>query len=325
MPLDVWLNGSFVPLDDARVSAFDAGFQHAVGVFETIAARNGRLFRGEAHLDRMANTVRSLRLSSQFRPDPLYDAVEQTLARNNLKEARIRITITGGDLNLLPKPDGTKPGVSDPTILIVAQPPTKYPDAFFADGVLIAIARDRLNPFDSSAGHKTMNYWSRLLALQHAAATGAAEALWLLVTNHLGSGSVSNLFLVKDGALLTPIARGEEERVMKGELNPPDQASDAAAESTTGATALPAPVLPGITRAAIIELAGEMNLPVYRRMLTIEDLLAADEVFLTNSSWQVLPVVNIEQATVGKGSVGPETKRLRAKLLDLMQAETTGD
>lgn len=325
MPLEVWLNGSFVPLDDARVSAFDAGFQHAVGVFETIAARNGRLFRGEAHLDRMANTVKALRLSSRFRPDPLHEAIEQTLARNNLKDARIRITITGGDLNLLPKPDGKSPGASDPTILIVAQPPTKYPDAFFTDGVLIAIAADRLNPFDSSAGHKTVNYWSRLLALQQAAAAGAAEALWLLITNHLGSGSVSNLFLVKDGALFTPIARGEEERVMKGELNPPDEETEAAKQSATGATALPAPVLPGITRAAIIELADDLGMPIYRRMLSIEDLLSADEVFLTNSSWQVLPVVKVEQATVSTGKVGAVTARLRGKLLDLMQAETSGD
>jgi branched-chain amino acid aminotransferase len=107
------------------------------------------------------------------------------------------------------------------------------------------------------------------------------------------------VFLVKDGRLLTPIARGEEPR-----------------------GAMPAPVLPGVTRAAVIELAEGMGLPVEKRMLTIDDLLSADEVFLTNSGWQLLPVSSVEKQTIGQGGAGEVTRRMRAAVLELIERET---
>ena len=157
-------------------------------------------------------------------------------------------------------------------MVVTAAPPTQYDAGFFEQGITALIARPGANPFDPAAGHKTLAYWSRLRTLRQAAAAGAGEAIWLNVTNHLASGAVSNLFIVKDETLLTPYARGEEV---------PE--------------ALPAPVLPGITRAAVIELAHTLDLPVQRRMLSVNDLLEADEVFLTNSSWLVLPVSRVEK------------------------------
>ena len=127
----------------------------------------------------------------------------------------------------------------------------------------------------------------------------AGEALWFQFTNHLASGSVSNVFLVRGGELFTPIARGEEER-----------------------GALPAPVLPGITRETVIQLAAERGLTVHRRMLDIEDLTNADEVFLTNSSWGVLPVVGIEAETIRDGRVGPVVRDLREDWLARVASET---
>ena len=217
--MKVWLNGQFLERDDARVSVFDAGFQHGVGLFETMLARNGRVFRPHRHVQRLVDSASMLRLTERLRAEPLLDAIDLALAENGLDDARIRLTLTGGDLNLL-QSSGTAP--NDPTILIVVQPPTPYPDAFFTDGITLLVADGRVNPFSAMQGHKTLNYWERIAALQIAASRGAGEALWLNVSNHLASGSVSNLFLVRDGALLTPIARGEEE-----------------------AGALPAPVLPG--------------------------------------------------------------------------------
>ena len=292
----VWLNGSFIDRDQASVSVFDAGFQHGVGLFETMLARNGAVFRIDAHLDRLANSAKELLLTQRLRIDPLAVAVELTLKRNSLAEARVRLTLTGGNLNMLEQSGKSQ---VDPTILIVAQPPTSYPKELFENGVMVMIADGRENPLHPMAGHKTLNYWPRIRALQIAASKRAGEALWFAVSNHLVGGCVSNAFLVKDGRLLSPIARGEEEQ-----------------------GALPSPVLPGITRAAIIELADDLEIDVARRMLDINDVLSADEMFLTNSSWGVLPVVAVEQSRIGDGHVGAVTSQLRNAWLDLVEQET---
>ncbi len=304
-----WLNGQFIDLADARISAFDAGFQHGVGLFETMLARDGAVLGLEKHLARLEESARTLRLTERLHVDALADAVNLALERNQLAEARIRLTLSGGDLNLLRGGSGAGHASSDtaqkpaprhdPTILIHIQPITRYPEAFFEQGVTVTIADSRLNPLDPFQGHKTLNYWPRLSALQQAAAAGAAESLWFSVSNHLCGGSVSNIFLVKDGLLMTPIARGEEQEVGVG----------------TGAT-IPSPVLPGVTRAMLLEAAEELGLQYIRRMLDYDDLREADEVFLTNSSWGVLPVVRVEQARIGQGDVGPVTKGLRQAWLD---------
>ena len=116
----------------------------------------------------------------------------------------------------------------------------------------------------------------------------------LQVSNHLSGGCVSNLFVVRDGKLITPIARGEE----SGEQH-----------------ALPSPVLPGITRARVLEVAKKMGVEVEVRMMSIDDLLDADEVFLTNSSWKVLPVVKVEAEVIGEGVPGVVTVGLRDGVL----------
>jgi branched-subunit amino acid aminotransferase/4-amino-4-deoxychorismate lyase len=294
--MNIWLNGEFLERDEAKVSVFDAGLQHAVGLFETMAAHHGRIFRAEAHLQRLLESARELLLTDRLRLRPLAEALHLTLQRNEMEEARVRLTVTGGDLNYL---QSKGRGKVDPTILIVAQPPTAYPELFLTDGVRVTIADARDNPFDPGAGHKTVTYWPRIRALQEAAARGAGESLWFSVSNHLSGGSVSNAFLIKDGSLLTPIARGEEEQ-----------------------GAIPASVLPGITRAAVIELAEEQGLEASRRMLDIEDVLAADEVFLTNSSWGILPVTAVEGKAIADGKVGPATRCLRDALIDLVERET---
>jgi branched-subunit amino acid aminotransferase/4-amino-4-deoxychorismate lyase len=294
--MQVWFNGKFVERDQARISVFDAGFQHAVGLFETMLARNGAVFRAAEHLQRLTDSAKELLLTERLRIEPLIDALTATLERNGLQDARVRLTITGGDLNLL---QSTGQSQVDPTILIVAQPPTVYPEHFFERGVIVLMANGRENPLHPMAGHKTLNYWPRIRELQLAAAKRAGEAMWFSISNHLCGGCVSNVMLVKDDELLTPIARGEEE-----------------------SGALPSAVLPGITRAAVIGLAEDLDVRVHRRMLDINDLLSADEVMLTNSSWGVLPVVGVEREKIGEGEPGPMTRGLREGWLRMVDEET---
>lgn len=299
MATAVWLNGDFVDPDKAKVSAFDAGIQHAVGLFETMHAKDGRVLHLWRHLARMQQSARELGLSSDLRINPLAEVVRRTVERADLPEARVRVTITGGDLNLLAAggPPNAEPQA---TILVVAQQATKYPDAMFERGVIGAVAEPRLNPLDPTLGHKTVNYWMRLRELQLAAQRGAGEAIFLTLSNHLAGGAVSNLFVVRNGALLTPIARGEE---------PAERG------------AIRSPVLPGVTRSAIFDFARAVGVETRVQMLSIDDLLDADEAFLTNSSWGVLPLTQVEAKPLGAanpGSPGELTARLRAMWLDAL-------
>jgi branched-subunit amino acid aminotransferase/4-amino-4-deoxychorismate lyase len=245
----------------------------------------------------------------------LAQAVNNALERSELKEARLRLTVTGGDLNMLRS--GNSGGANDPTVIVVPQPPTPYPEQFFTAGVSVILAPGRLNPWSTSAGHKTIDYWERIRTLQQAATVGAGEALWADPAARVLSGCVSNLFLVKDGVLHTPPARGEQDR---GQDVPP--------------------VLPGITREAVLEVARDAGIKVEFTMPGMDDVLEADELFLTNSSWQVLPItglllrvrdsedadgddVSLQHNPVGDGSVGAMSADLRGSLMGLIDRETT--
>lgn len=311
--MEVWLNGAFVDDTEAAIGVFDASIQHAVGLFETMAARNGRVFRLEQHIDRLIESAVALSLTERLQSGPLAHAVTSSLERSGMKDARIRLTVTGGDLN--PMRSGGSGGANDPTVLVVPQPPTPYPEAFFSGGVDVILAPGRLNPWSAFAGHKTVNYWERIRGLQHASLVGAGEALWADPAARVQAGSVSNLFVVRDGVLWTPPARGQQ-----------DQGEEIA------------PVLPGITRQAVLELTASAGIRVDYHAPTIDELFEADEVFLTNSSWQVLPVtgmlmrvretdeqdVQLHHKPIADGSVGAMTADLRSSLLAMIERETTG-
>lgn len=308
----VWINGKFVSREEARASAFDAGLLHAVGLFETMLAApiagdeeatRGRVFRIQRHMERLERSARTLGLTDGLKVRALQELVEHVVERSELTKtagssARVRLTITGGDLNLLSARSEQPP---DPTVMIVAQPATRYPPEMFERGVRIAVAGPRANPLGADDGHKTLNYWWRLRELRAASMKACAEALVLQVTNYLCGGCVSNLFAVRDGTLMTPTARGEEEQL--------------------GGEHLPSPVLPGITRQTIIEAAASIGVGCSRRPMTIADVLDADEVFLTNSSWGVLPVNAVEAKSIGTGGAGAITLRLRQCWLDLVRSE----
>ncbi len=354
----VFLNGKFVSTSEAMISAFDAGLQHGVGLFETMLGVCGsgqqtcRVIHLHEHMTRLANAARTLGLSDSLRRDALADAVERTLMKTSqqmqdVERFRIRLTITGGDLNLLSKardsanaevsgassgsgaPASSGGGNQMPTIIIHAQPATIYPQEMYEHGVLVSIADLKVNPLDPFAGHKTLNYWPRLRALQLAAAQGAAESLVFQVTNHLAGGCVSNAFLVKNGTVITPWACGEREALQENEReeqalsahdeNQRDEATQdnsggakqsSKPDSSNPASFLASPVLAGITRRWVLDWCDNENIDVVRRMITIDDVLKADEVFLTNSSWGVLPVTRVERAKIANQRVGEVTSQL---------------
>ena len=291
----VFLNGEFIARNDARVSAFDAGLQHGVGLFETMlavrTASDADIIGLDAHIDRLIDSARTLRLSEDLKSVGLAEAARQTFEKSGYDRARIRLTITGGDLNLL-----ESKGESNirPTILCVAQPATAYPNEMFDNGVLATISDARANPFEPTAGHKSLDYWWRLRELQLAAAKGAGEAIVLQVSNHVCGGCVSNILAVHGEVVMTPIARGEEKQ-----------------------GGVPSPVLPGVTRASVLGWAEEMGLEVSRQMMTVDDLLDADELMLTNSSWGVLPVTRLEGATIKDGKPGGVTRNLIGRWREL--------
>ncbi len=304
--MKVWINGRFVDDKDAKVGVFDAGFQHGVGLFETMLAKNGKVFRARQHTERLAISAGLLRLTEKLQIEPLVEALHLTLSENNQESARMRLTITGGDLNMLQQ---TGSGGGDPTIVIQTQPPTSYPDAFYENGVVITLASGRINPYEFGAGHKTLNYWSRLLNLQLAAMQQCGEALWLTPSASVASGCVSNVFVVRDGTLFTPVARGEE-----------------------GDGDEPSAVLPGITRDVVIELANNIGIGTSRSQISFDEVLSGDEVFLTNSSWGVLPVIGVRAAvqgqeaetqeqTIGCG-VGNITKQIHSSYREIVERET---
>jgi branched-chain amino acid aminotransferase len=156
----------------------------------------------------------------------------------------------------------------------------------------------KLNPYDVQAGHKTLNYFSRLSALRQANERGAGEALWFNVHNYLQSGSITNVFVVKDGTVITPPTPAELATEPVKELTPYPRSA----------------VLPGVTRAAVLELSRTARIPVKLGPLTVDDLLGADEVFVTNSIMGVMPVGRVERKAIGDDMAGPITKQLMAAL-----------
>jgi branched-chain amino acid aminotransferase len=300
---EVWINGKFVPEEDAHVSLRDTGLLHAAGVFTTMRANAGKVFRLDRHLQRLRHSCEVLFIPLQFDDATLEQAVREILDHNQLTEARLRLTVTRGSSTRDPL-HGTR---LEPTAFLTAAALEPYPEEFYQRGMtVIVLDEQKLNPYDLQAGHKTLNYFSRLAALRAANTRGAGEALWFNVHNYLESGSISNIFLIKSGKLLTPPTSID--------------LRDPAIEATT-----PYPksaVLPGITREAVLELAKSSNIEIQIRGLTINDLLDADEAFLTNSIMRVMPVCRVERRALGDDKPGPLTQKLSAAFSDLVATES---
>lgn len=291
----VWLNGTFLDEADASVSVRDTGLLHAAGVFTTMRADRGRVFRLDQHLARLRASCEALFIPMLPKDEALRDAIGELLRQNDLSDARLRLTVTRG----MAEQDPLHGMRLTPTIFCTAAPLERYPAALYSKGMTgILLDEQKLNPYDVQAGHKTLNYFSRLAALRSANERGAGEALWFNVHNYLQSGSISNVFIVKDGVVITPPTNVELRESAVADATPYPKSS----------------VLPGITRAAIMELAQDGKLAVKLAGLTVNDLLEADEVFITNSIMLVMPVCRVERKAIGDDKPGPITRQLMEAL-----------
>ncbi|MCY2950633.1 MAG: aminotransferase class IV [Planctomycetota bacterium] len=298
----VWLNGNFVEDSAAAVSLHDAGLLHAAGVFTTLRASGRKVFRIGDHLKRLRRSCEILFIPLQYKDEGLGEVVRELLAKNGLADARIRVTVTRGMVEQDPL-HGQK---LRPTVFVTATAVEGYPPDYYERGMTVVVLDEqKLNPYDVQAGHKTLNYFSRLNALREASARGAGEALWFNVHNYLESGSISNVFVVKNGVVTTPPTWVDLQEKAVAEACPYAKAA----------------ALPGITRGAVMELARKNSLELRVGAITINELLEADEVFLTNSVMGVMPVCRIERHGIAEDRPGEVTRRLAELLAEEMASD----
>ncbi len=278
----VFLNDELIDIEQAHISVTDSGLLYGAGLFETMRSRNGVIFRLEDHLDRLFRSAEVLSITHSHEKTFLAEAAYKVLQANELVDARLRLTLTNGPLM-------ESQEQRTPTLLITATEFRPYPAEYYRTGVLVVLCPFRQNPTDPTCGHKTTSYYPRLLALNLAHQNRAAEAVWFTTDNRLAEGCVSNIFLVKNSVLYTP--------------------------------PVGTPVLPGIARKAVCQLARQQSIELVEKDLSISDLLEADEIFLTNVIMEVLPVISVEKHTVGHGKVGPATGKLREGFLQTVEQE----
>ncbi len=268
----VFLNNKLVDIDKACISVTDSGFLYGAGLFETMRSHNSVVFALEDHLDRLFFSARALSINNPYDRKYITNAIYNLLKANKLTNARLRLTLTNGPMSELEEKRKA-------TLLITATKLQSYPLEYYKKGVMVVLCPFRQNPGEPIYGHKTINFYPRMLALNLAHQKRAAEALWFTVDNRLAEGCISNVFLVKDSLLMTPPIR--------------------------------TPVLAGVARKTVCQIALKNSIKLIEKDLYITDLLEADEVFLTNVIMQVMPIIKVEKHAVSDGKVGPMTKKLR--------------
>jgi branched-chain amino acid aminotransferase len=271
----VSVNGRFQPAAEACVSIFDRGLLYGDGIFETFRSYDGRPFCFNDHLRRLRRSARSIGLRLPQPADWFRRQIAVLLDANRLSDALIRLTITRGI-----GPPGLEPPASvSPTIILFARPFTGYPAGLTRRGLTVVIARTKRPPPGAAPPHaKSLNYLVGILAKRDASRRRAHDALLLSAEGHLCEGTTSNLFFVRGGILHTP-------------------------SSGTG-------LLEGITRHVILGLARRLRIPVRQGMFHPNELWTADELFLTNTSYEVMPVARVDGRRIGTGRPGPLTRRL---------------
>lgn len=270
----IYLDGAYLPKEEAKVSVFDHGLLYGDGVFEGIRAYNGRVFRLDEHLDRLYDSAKTIDLVIPIAKAEMADAIREVLRRNGLRDAYIRPIVTRGvgDLGLDPQKCPT------PTVIIIAvEWGAMYGDLYEKGltGVTVSIRR---NPAEALPPNvKSLNYLNNILAKIEANCKGGDEAIFFDTNGYLSEGSGDNIFVVKNGEIITPPTLNN---------------------------------LRGVTRLVALECAADLGITVVERNMGYFDLYTADEVFVTGTAAEVGPIVMIDGRTIGNGRPGPVTRQL---------------
>ena len=271
----VYIDGEYLRQEEAKISVFDHGLLYGDGVFEGIRSYKGRVFKLDGHLQRLYDSAKAIMLKIPISIEDMEEAVLETLRRNQLHDAYIRLVVTRGvgDLGL----DPDKCPV--PTIIIIADKITLYPPNFYEDGLEIVTVSVRRNYAEAvSPRIKSLNYLNNILAKIEGKQAGVEEVLMLNAEGYVVECSGDNIFFFKDNVVVTP-------------------------PTHLG-------ILEGVTRNTVIDLARELGITVEEKVFTRHDLYTAEECFLTGTAAEVIPVVKIDQRTVGNGSPGIVTQKL---------------
>ncbi len=277
MALSIYLDGKFVDKkEDATVSIFEHGLLYGDGVFEGIRAYNGLVFRLEDHMDRLFNSAKGIDLKIPVSKKEMTELVLETTRRTGLDDCYIRLLVTRGigDLGIDPRK------CEKAAIYIIATGIALYPEDRYEQGLKVVTVSTRRTRSDMlNPQFKSLNYLNNILGKMEANRMGADEGIMLNAEGYVAECTADNIFAAKNRELFTP---------------PPYHG-----------------ILEGITRKVIIEIAKENNVPIHQRGMVLQDFIAADEVFLTGSGAELIPVVEIDGRPVGDGKVGDGFRELR--------------
>ncbi len=275
MALQIYINGQYFDKENAKVSVYDHGLLYGDGVFEGIRSYAGKVFRLKEHVDRLWVSAKAILLTIPISKEAMIRAIEETLKLNGIEDGYIRVVVTRGSGTL-----GLDPNkCSDPQVIIIADRISLYPDELYEKGLeIITVSTMRNHPAALSPRIKSLNYLNNILAKIEGLQAGCIEALMLNHKGEVAECTGDNIFLVRDGRVLTP----------------PNEAG----------------ILEGITREAVIGLLAEKGITVEQVALTKHDVYIANECFLTGTAAEVVPVVKVDSRPIGDGIPGPLTKDL---------------
>ena len=276
-PRTIWINGELTDDPHHAISVYDHGLLYGDGVFEGIRVYEGRVFEEEAHLDRLYDSARAIRLEVGYTADELSAAMRQALDANGLSDGYIRLVVTRGvgDLGLDPR------RCDRATVFVVADTIGIYPPEAYETGMRVitaSVIKSHPNALPSRV--KSLNYLNNILAKLEANDAGVPEAIMLNHLGHVAECTADNVFVVKGGVVTTP-------------------------PTTAG-------ILAGITRDTVLGLCSEVDVTCREATLERYDIYVADECFLTGTAAEVMPVVEVDGRRIGDGRPGPVTRRLKA-------------
>src|SRR5262245_62479274 len=282
MSLQININGKYFDKENAKISGYDHGFLYGDGVFEGMRSYGGKVFRLKQHLDRLWSSAKAIWLTIPISQEEMARQVNDTLAKNNIKDGYIRLVVTRGAGAL-----GLDPNrCSDPQVIVIADHIQLYPREMYERGLEIVTASTIRNHSAAlSPRIKSLNYLNNIMAKIEGLQAGCVEALMLNAKGEVAECTGDNIFVVRKGVLITP--------------------------------PIDAGILEGITRDAVIEIAKEMKIPVHEAPFVRHDIFIADECFLTGSAAEVIPVVKLDSRVIGDGKPGAITKRITERFVQL--------